>query len=142
MTLLRFILTLLLTIPSMAQNVLPDAPASQFATKVRPVVRVRDPIRDWKFWTGTGVLVGAMLYDQQQTLDGLKHTGCVEANGDNPRPTRGDLTRRNLPFIAGITGLKYLMARYAHVSWWSYSVGDGVGAAVHIHAGMEWNSCR
>ncbi len=142
MTPLRFILPLLLAIPSMAQNVLPEAPTSQTEIRVSSAGRTLDPIRDWKFWTGTGVLVGAMLYDQQQTLDGLKHTGCVEANGDNPRPTRGDLMRRNLPFVVGITGIKYLMARYAHVSWWSYSVGDGVGAAVHIHAGMEWNSCR
>src|SRR6266705_5558749 len=60
---------------------LPDAPSVKLRAPVtaNPYVvhnsssyapKFRDPIKDWKFWAGTGVLVGAMLYDQQQTLDG------------------------------------------------------------------------
>jgi hypothetical protein len=102
----------------------------------------REPLKDWKFWAGTGVLVGAMLYDQQKTLDGLKTTSCVELNGDNPRPGRGGLMARNLPVVAGLTIAKYLMWKYGRAPRWSAEAFDAVGATIHIHDGLKWNSCR
>jgi hypothetical protein len=104
--------------------------------------KFRDPAKDWKFWAGTGVLIGATLYDQQKTLDGLKTTGCVEANGGDPHPSRGKLMEENMPVIAGLTVVKYLIARTHRVPWWSYSTGDAVGSVVHFRAGAMWNGCH
>ena len=122
---------------------LPDNPQPQVESCPGPTCHhmksTKAILKDWKFLTGTGVLIAATAFDEKATLNGLQRGVCVENNPENPHPSFGDLAQKDWPIVAGLTAFKFLLAKL-NLQWWSYETIDVVGAFKHTRGGYRWVS--
>lgn len=122
---------------------LPDAPQPQ--TPVPPLVTRKVDLKalTWHqtlhsktFWVFHGAMLASTIYDVEITHEGLAHHKCVENSFENQYPSRGDLYKTNLPFIAGFT-VADLLLRKVGVPF-GYYVAPAVGSFKHLRGGTKW----
>lgn len=97
---------------------------------------------DWKFAAAHGVYLGAMLYDQQVTLNG-EAKGCALESGDHGAyyASRGDLMKKNMPFFVGITVADALLRKVGVKRAWA--TAPFVAAGKHAYGAYQWaQACR
>jgi len=92
---------------------------------------------DWKFAAAHGSYLGAMLWDQHETLKG-EASGCALESGDSGpyRATRGDLMKKNMPFFAGFLVADALI-RKAGIKY-AWLAAPAVGTIKHSQGAIHW----
>ena len=116
--------SVLLILCSLASAQLPETPVSQ-------VHHVRR-----NFWIAHAAALGAVVYDEEITHEGLAHHKCVEGTVDPPTPSRADLYKNGLVFLAAFTAMDYLF--YRTVGHGSQYVGAAGTIIKHVHGGTQW----
>jgi hypothetical protein len=138
---------------------LPDAPSttslaqtdeviwnlSEPATQPKPTLHP-DPIWDTTMWTAHIFLAGTIIFDVEETHQGLAHHNCIEGNSDlQSHPSRGELYRDNLLQFAPEVGMDWLVAaggRSGHLPRWAWKtlgyMGPVYGGTVHLRGGIRW----
>lgn len=121
---------------------LPDAPQPHFLVQpeneVRTTSSFHPPVKVWnkKFTIAHAAYLGSIVYDAEVTHQGLAHHKCLEKNGGNPLPSRGQLYRKDLGLFALSTGFDWFMAR-SKIPYIPYIL-PVAGTAEHIHGGTQW----
>ena len=132
----------LLLLGSMFAQSLPEAPQPHSIVSTRQQTLTWKKTLDWKFAAVHSLYFGAMLFDQQETLDG-EAKGCALEQGDPTpyRASRGDLMKKNLPFFAGVTVADMFMRKVGIK--WAWMTGALIGSAKHFKGGVDWiNMCK
>jgi hypothetical protein len=144
----------LLLVPAYSAAQLPDAPSTIKPPSQRDVNSSNgnslEPLTwkqtlNWKFATVHGVFLGAMLFDQQETLKG-EAMGCF-LEGDDPKPyyaTRTDLMKKNMTWFSVFTVADMLLRKAGLPVGWA--AGGAVGTVLHLQGGIKAynmiNRCR
>jgi hypothetical protein len=125
---------------------LPDAPEPQPVVgfwslrgtddSAPPLRTNREAFHD-RTWVVTQVAwLGTIVYDSELTHQGLAHHKCVEANGDNPHPSRAALYRSDIPEYAVGTAFNWMVLRF--VGKPLIFEFPAYGGIEHIRGGSEW----
>lgn len=98
----------------------------------------RAQVRVWnkKFALAHAAYLGAIIYDEEMTHQGLAHHKCVEKNGGDPHPSRGQLYGKDLGILALSTGFDWFMARHS-IRFVPYILPIA-GSEEHVRGGTEW----
>jgi hypothetical protein len=149
--------------PAMERWHLADAPSTVKEEKEKEKEKEKDPLPREKagFWAGENpggsdiplrtnrevwtsksfVLseagyLGAVVFDVEATHQGLAHHRCVERNGDDPHPSRGELYRNALPEYGFSLVFGWLMSHYV----WQPLVFElpAIGTVTHVRGGARW----
>lgn len=128
---LAILLSVILSVSCFGQTQIPDAPS----VAARSI-----------FWSAAAASVGATIFDEHVTIQGLYHSsgGCSEANGGDPFPSPAKAYAKNLAITGAAIGAGYLITRLpafrGHPKLAAF-IGATIPAIVtvkHVQAGHKW----
>ena len=136
---------MLLGVLCCAQNMpdatVPDTPQPGMLLRAeKPLPEV--PQRKWgsvwnkKFVSAHAAYLGAIVYDAEVTHQGLAHHKCLEGNGGDPTPSRGELYGKTIPTFAATVAFDWFLVRHK-IPIIPY-VLPIAGTVVHVRGGTQW----
>lgn len=96
----------------------------------------RELFHDKMFLATQSVWFGTEVFDIEVTHQGLAHQKCIEADGDNRYPSRGELYRKGVKEYAAGTALNWLFMRYFSTSL--IVLIPAISGTVHTRGGDIW----
>jgi hypothetical protein len=126
---------------NMPDAILPVSPQPRMLVRPEnalPEVQQRKRASVWnkKFISAHAAYLGAIIYDVEVTHQGLAHHKCLEGNGGDPTPSRGELYGKTLATFAATAGFDWLLARHK-VPVVPYLLPIA-GTVVHLRGGTQW----
>jgi len=126
---------------NMPDATLPDIPQPGMLVRPeKPLQEVpqgkRDSVWNKRFVSAHAAYLGAIIYDIEVTHQGLAHHKCLEGNGGDPTPSRGELYGKSLPTFAATVGFDWFLARHK-IPVVPYILPIA-GTVVHVRGGTQW----
>ena len=108
-----------------------------FRTWEDPPLRTNAQVFHDKAWIAAqSFWLGSIVYDVELTHEGLAHHKCVEGNGENPYPSRGELYKGHIIEYAVGTLVNWMSMRY--VGKPLMFVFPAYGSYEHLRGGTKW----